>query len=78
MNAFFKVYVNFMHIIFDFFLVFNAGEYRRKIYGTVNCKHDFFSSNNPIGHEARMYDRFYQAFLFIVTAEIAQQYVKFP
>jgi len=34
--------------------VFNAGEYRRKLYGTVNCKHDFFSATNPSGHEARM------------------------
>ncbi|XP_066930948.1 6-phosphofructo-2-kinase/fructose-2,6-bisphosphatase-like isoform X2 [Clytia hemisphaerica] len=34
--------------------VFNAGEYRRRIYGTVNCKHDFFNPNNPSGQEARM------------------------
>ncbi|XP_047146374.1 6-phosphofructo-2-kinase/fructose-2,6-bisphosphatase isoform X1 [Hydra vulgaris] len=34
--------------------VFNAGEYRRKLYGTVNCKHDFFDPSNISGHEARM------------------------
>lgn len=34
--------------------IFNAGEYRRKIYGTVNCKHDFFNPANASGREARM------------------------
>jgi len=34
--------------------VFNAGEYRRKLYGTVNCTSDFFDPGNPDGHKARM------------------------
>eukprot|EP00112_Aurelia_sp_Birch-Aquarium-sp1_P020397 Seg5248.1 transcript_id=Seg5248.1/GoldUCD/mRNA.D3Y31 product="6-phosphofructo-2-kinase/fructose-2 6-bisphosphatase 1" protein_id=Seg5248.1/GoldUCD/D3Y31 len=33
--------------------VFNVGEFRRKLYGTVNCKHDFFDSKNPSGQSAR-------------------------
>ena len=37
------------------FLVFNVGEFRRKLYGTVNCKHDFFDSKNQNGQKAREY-----------------------
>ncbi|XP_065067109.1 6-phosphofructo-2-kinase/fructose-2,6-bisphosphatase 4-like isoform X1 [Rhopilema esculentum] len=33
--------------------VFNVGEFRRKLYGTVNCKHDFFDSRNESGQKAR-------------------------
>eukprot|EP00794_Sanderia_malayensis_P006166 gene6166-6877_t len=33
--------------------VFNVGEFRRELYGTVNCKHDFFDSKNPNGQNAR-------------------------
>jgi len=33
--------------------VFNVGEFRRKLYGTVNCKHDFFDSKNQNGQKAR-------------------------
>lgn len=33
--------------------VFNVGEFRRELYGTVNCKHDFFDSKNPSGQNAR-------------------------
>jgi len=34
--------------------VFNAGEYRRELYGTVNCTADFFDPNNEDGKSARM------------------------